>query len=725
MVMIYKATPRAVLNGIRDESTRRLPAETSELPQHLPAFFLLTEKSEEINICGGDAARIIYGARTFDPMSDYYNHQTVGAVTALNNSNQVMIVPIKMQGAKKASVRVGVELVAATVNGVNKTRVIWHADPIDHEGEEGFTEAVIQPTYRQGNVTSAIGGTKLGALIFGEENKEYFTPSAYFPIMDLEVEAKGSYGNQIAFAIEAPTMKSPNPSDNSILNSFNTFVYRLTLFRKDSAGSNPSIVYNRFSENTSDFVLKPDFVNTPTGTNMSLGEVITEQYQEVDDLDRPAVYGPFSNVAVYQDNIEMVADMLARDYSVDAISADAETKSFVIKGVYETEEEAVKNTYAINIFTGEDINGDLYPSLDFTQSRRFDGIRFGRDSIVYAMGGTDGFPTLLGATDKLALLERYDTAVRDWCDNFDDTNPLFDSARYPYSNLWDTGFSIGTKKSLMKPTGQHKRLWSTVATHAVADYLDSVGQTGWAYKEALTSGEEVAVGILLRAAGLLIPEAVEFGTPTVRIGICGRSGTMIDKTYRGRLPLTIELIDKVSAYFGSGDAILVSNKAFDVYPNNRVTLMKDINITYQSSNIYNSSWDAGIMWVQNNDIKSTFFPAFRTIYPDDTSVLTSYITMICACYIERTCEVVWRKLVGNGKLTDDEFIEESDRLLAQELNGKFDNRFKIVPKTYYTSTDETLGYRWSTDIEFYANNMKTVGLYTIISRRMSDYLAAA
>lgn len=723
MVMIYKATPRAVLKGIKDESTRQLPAETSELPQHLPAFFLQTQESEEINIVGADAARAIYGAATFDKLSDYYNHQTVGANIALKNANQVMIVPIKMEGAKKASIRLGVEIVAATVDGVDKTRVIWHADPIDASGAEPFMAANIQDTYRQGNVTSEVSLTKLGALI--ANGKEYYTPSAYFPIIDLEVEAKGSYGDSIALAIEAPTMKSPNPTDSAILATFGTFVYRLTLLRKMSVGSNPSIIYNRFSENTSDFVLKPDFVNKLTNVNMSFGEVITEQYQDVDDLERPPVYGPFSNVAVYQDNIEILAQMLGRDYTVEALDDTSASKTFTIKGLYDTDEEMQKNIYAINIFTGEAMSGVPYPTLDFTNARKFGGIRFGRDSVIYATGGSDGFPMTLGAVDKLALLEKFDIAVRNWCDNFTDVNPLFDSARYPFSNIWDTGFSINTKKSLMKPTGQHKRLWSTVATHAVADYASPIDATGWMYKEALTGGEEVAVGMLLRAAGLLIPEAIEFGTPTVRIALCGRSGTMVDKSYRGRLPLTIELIDKVSAYFGSGDAILNPNKAFDVYPNNRVNLMKDINITYQSGNVYNASWDAGIMWVQNDDIKSTFFPAFRTIYPDDTSVLTSYITMICACYIERTCEVVWRKLVGNGKLTDDEFIEESDKLLAQELNGKFDNRFKIVPKTYYTSTDETLGYRWSTDIEFYANNMKTVGLYTIISRRMSDYLAAA
>lgn len=722
MVMVYKATPQAVLRGIRDESERQLPAETTELPQHLPVYFLLSQKSEEINIVGGDAARIIYGQDTFDPMSNFYNHQTVGAVTAFSNANQAMIVPIKMPTATKATIRLAAEVVATTVDGVNKTRVIWHADTIDETGLNPFMKADINEAYRAGNVSSQVSTAKLGALV-DVDDVEYFTPSAYIPIADFEVEARGSFGNSFALSIEAPTLRSASPTDTAIINSYKTFVYRLTLLKKNSVGSNPSVVYNKYSENSSDFVLKPDFINRLTNVNMSVGEVITEQYQEIDDPERPPTYGPFSNVAIYQDNIEMLSRILGMDYTVDAISDTGATKQFEIKGIYNTEPEMQENIYAVNIFTGEDINGLAYPNVDFANSRRFGGIRFGRDSVIYAAGGTDGFPMLLGAVDKLALLEKFDLAVRDWCDNFNDVNPIFDSARYPYSKLWDTGFSIETKKSLMKPTGQHKRIACTVATHAVADHASPIDGTGWMYRPALTGAEEVAVGMLLRSFGLLIPESIEFGTPTVRIAICGRSAFMVDKQYRGRLPLTIELIDKVSNYFGSGDGILNPDKAFDVYPNNRVSIMKDVNITYQSKNVYNASWDAGIMWVQNDDVKSQFFPAFRTIYPNDTSVLTSYITMLCACYIERVCEETWRKLTGNGKLTDDEFIEESDRLINEALNGKFDNRFKIVPRTYYTSTDAILGNRWSTDIEFYANNMKTVGLYTVISRRMSDYLA--
>lgn len=722
MVMIYKATPRAVLKGIRDESRAIQTIESSQLPQHLPVFFLLTEKAEHVSITGDQGAGTIYGDQTFDPMSPFYNHQTEGAVTNLRNANQAMIVPIKLKGAKKASIRLGIELVAATINGVNKTRAVWHVTTIGTDSSPDFMEASVIDSYREGTVTPNLSDEKLGALK-DASGKEYYAPSAYFPIIDLEVEAAGSYGNNLALTIEAPTMLSPNPTDSGLVNAKKTFIYRLSLYKKNTVNSNPTAIYSKYSDTSVDFVLKPDFVHNQV--NMSFGEVITENYQEIDDPNRQAMYGPFPNVAVYQDNIEMVAEMLGRDYEVTAIDSSSNSKTFTVKGIYDTDEKLKENLYGINIFTGEDVSGRVYDTVDFTSARKFGGTRFGRDSVIYAQGGDDNFPMLLGSVDKLKLLELYDNAVREWCNNYTDVNPLFDSAKYPCSNFWDTGFSLETKKALMQPIGRHKRLWATVATHIVADYDDPLTQTGWRYREALTGAEEITMGTILRSYALLIPESVEYGTQTVRVGICGRSGMMVDRQYRGRLPLTIELINMVSGYFGNGNAILNSNKAFDVHPNNVVSLMNKINVTYQSTNVYNDSWDAGIMWVQNADVNVTFFPAFRTVYPEDTSVLTSYITMICACFIERVCEVVWRKLVGNGKLTDDEFIEESDKLLAQELNGKFDNRFKIVPRTYYTSTDSILGYRWSTDIEFYANNMKTVGLYTITSRRMSEYNAAA
>lgn len=725
MVMAMKATPRAVLHGIRDESPRRLPAETRSLPQHLPIFFLLTEKSEEINIVGENAASTIYGDNTFNASSPFYNHQSVGAEVALNARNQIMVVPIKMDNATKATIRIGAEIVPATVNGKNVSRIVWHADPIDNSGTEPFREAQVNPMFRQGNFTSEITGEKLGALVEG--GKEYFTPSAYYPIFDMEVESRGSYGNNFAFSIDTPIETSQHPPDTRMYTIYNQFVYRLSLYQKSAPSVNPRLIFNQYSETVSDFVLEPDFVHPNTNLNMTFGNVITKYYEDTDNPEKPAVYSPFPRVATYQDNLEELCRTLATSYEVEAVAEDGESHTFEIKGIYDDPEEAKRKMFTVNILTGHDITGKKYDTADFESSRKFGGIRFGKDSIIYAQGGSDGFPMLLGSVDKARLLQLFDERVRQWCEDFTELNPLYDSAKYPFSNTWDTGFSIATKRALTKPVGQHKRLWTCLSTHSIADYADTVNMTGWHYRPALNGAEEISVGMMLKTYALLTPESEEFGTPTVRIAICSRSGFMHNDRLRQRLPLTIELIHKVAKYCGAGDAIWVNAEAFDVYPKNRVELFKQdsINITYQSNSVYNKAWDAGIMWVQNSDTNACFFPAFRTVYPDDTSVLTSFINMLACCYLERVAEKVWRRLVGNGKLTDDEFLEESDKMIAEEVNGKFDDRYKIVPHTFYTSTDKLLGFQWSTEIHIYANNMKTVGKFTIVAKRMSDYQPTA
>jgi hypothetical protein len=53
--------------------------------------------------------------------------------------------------------------------------------------------------------------------------------------------------------------------------------------------------------------------------------------------------------------------------------------------------------------------------------------------------------------------------------------------------------------------------------------------------------------------------------------------------------------------------------------------------------------------------------------------------------------------------------------------GRFDDRVIVVPNTYFTDFDEALGYSWSCDITLYLNNMMTVGTFTIIADRRSNF----
>ena len=132
-------------------------------------------------------------------------------------------------------------------------------------------------------------------------------------------------------------------------------------------------------------------------------------------------------------------------------------------------------------------------------------------------------------------------------------------------------------------------------------------------------------------------------------------------------------------------------------------MFKNVNATYKPQNVYVNDWDAGLVWVQNFDRRSLFFPAIQTVYDDSTSTLNSAINMFIVAEVEKVAERAWRQLTGNSKLTADQFIERSDDLIADMTQGRFDDRVIVVPRTEFTDIDEELGYAWSTTIELHEN----------------------
>ena len=153
--------------------------------------------------------------------------------------------------------------------------------------------------------------------------------------------------------------------------------------------------------------------------------------------------------------------------------------------------------------------------------------------------------------------------------------------------------------------------------------------------------------------------------------------------------------------------------------NNQVTMFYDVNLTYMNNNTADNNWDAGIVWVQNYDRTRLFYPAYQTVYADDTSVLNSFITMAACVTLERICQQAWRDLSGKS-LTNEQLITESNKLIERRADGIFDNRFEIIPNTFLTEADNQRGYSWSCEVTIKAGTMRTVGTFTVIAERMDD-----
>ena len=285
--------------------------------------------------------------------------------------------------------------------------------------------------------------------------------------------------------------------------------------------------------------------------------------------------------------------------------------------------------------------------------------------------------------------------------------PLMDTAKYPCSCIYDTGFKIDTKKKLLIPMGLRKDMYTILSTQDVMEPINTVAV-------------ESSIAIVLRTAARMFPESSYYGTHVCRAAVIGHAGTLVGANYPNIVPLVIDLAIKCAKYMGSAKGYFKPGMAFDRAPMNHVTAVKDISHAWKPDVVRNKDWSSGLVWVQNYDINRQFYPGMQTVYDNDTSVLNNIPTMIAIVELEKIAERVWRDLTGDSSLTQSQFIDLSDKMIREHCKDRFDKRFIIIPATSITPADNARGYSWHTVIKILANNMKTVNVVTIEADRMES-----
>lgn len=678
MSVMTNSAPRPILNGVRDESGQVLPVTPEQLPTHLPHVFLFAQEgTTEPQIVSGSSAIASYGRETFNVRSQFATHQTVLATELNGRANQIMVHRVIPEDAEApATLCLALEVVKADIPVYERNSDGTYR--LDQDGDPVETGDTVSGHKMRWLVTKATSGQIGQAAKMAGELTSDGEQSTIYPIMDLQASHQGSYGNLIGMRLTAPTVDSTVPADESLMNEEKAFFYRIQMIRRPSKSAQPNVVETLTGSQSVEFTFKEDVFNPLTENSMTAEDVVLDAYRDMDTL--PKTFGPFGGLHVYRSNLEEVQDLILAEELAHQAGFDAD------------------DGYKLNLFTTKDIYGNPYHTVKLLGPTE-GGVMFGSNTNHYAAGGSDG--TL--------SFEEFDKLVANQMANYGDLETTFlDSAMYPHSVFYDTGFTVDTKLKFFTPLGKRKDVAVVVSTQDV-----SLPQN--------TSEEESAIASRLRAAARMYPESELFGTPVCRAIIVGHSGYLVNHQYKKLMPLSLELACAAAEFMGAGNGVWNRDRGFDGSPYNRVRMFKDVNLTYKPSAVYSKDWEAGLVWAQNFDRRSLFFPAVQTVYDDPTSVINSAITMFAIVELEKVAERTWRQLTGNSKLTVDQFIQRSDQLIADAVEGRFDDRFIIRPRTYMTSFDELAGYSWSTDIEIYANNMRTVGTYTIVARRRSDF----
>lgn len=750
--------PRSELFGVVDQSTRQPIVEAVTLPQHLPWVPTFAAWGDTApTVYRGNGATKMYGAETFDVTSVYATHMTPFVNLFNLNTNPVMVQRLRPPTAAESLLRLSVELIKTDVavyernsdgtikyefNDLNQKvpvvertivghRLVYHVGTANYPSDNTptnqrtFGNADIIRDFRA-NTTTGTDGSLLGVIADSDDT----WTSTLYPIMDLPASYFGKKGDQFGIRLGLPTSRGLNPADTGTIYSTKSYLWRMSFVSADVLTGGYNLIQTSGGEPSIDVSLKENVRSDRTDTPVSIDKVLIPAYKTAATGTMPEFKGPFDNVHIYRDALEELQALLIHGDATNGVIGEEDFNE-----VAELQHGRVALTddtmYLMNFLGNFDVDGIPYYAIENARSANFGGITITSDTIMYGEGGADGlYLNSAGEPDELANYELFDSIVREEMTNFGSGEIRWkNSARYPVSAFWDSGYSLETKKAMLAPLGIRKDVAVILAAQSVADYVTAnvngeIKQV-WSWIKPNSEAEESSIAGTLRTIASTYPESEVYGTSCCRAIIVGQCGNVINNNYLRKLPLSYELADKVSRFMGSASGFWDDAAAYDVSGNNLITLMSDINLSWKDAEVADKAWANGLVYAEDYDLNRQFFPAVRTVYNKETSVLNSSITMFAITYIQRVCQNAWRDLTGSAKFTRPAFIQRSNEMISERLAKRFDDRFIIEVNTYFNEADQANGFSWSCRIDIYAPNMTTVGKFTLTANRLDDYAAEA
>lgn len=672
--------PRHILTGFDDQSARAPLAGSDSLPIHLPLFFTFAKEGQFTpQLTAGLPMINHYGEETFDLKSKFTTHASPFIVGTNGFANQMLIHRLRAPGVAQATLRISLDLLAVEMP-------IYERDEggnfrVDVNGDlipTGQTTPGYVGKYVLGQISDNLGGASVSPGSMSEAGVQ----SILYPIADVPASSFGSGGNGTGLRLSAPNERSLEPIDTELAQRQKGYIYRLEVVKRSTERTTPVVTKTLTAERYVEFSLNPEAFDDRFDGELFADKKVLPAYRDIEDFTTglPA-YGPFEAFHFYHENIATVS------------KAIQEKEAPVNNDIPAGEESC----YLINILSARNFNGSPYQSFALRGSMENEP-EFTDISTHYLFGGKDG------DTSNKA----FNVAVKEQLDNFGTLGTTYlDNARYPFSVFYDSGFDIDTKKAIGKVLGARQDVHVCVSTQDV-----SIPQ--------LSVSQESSMAVSLRASLRLIPESILYGTPCCRAVVMGQSGYIIGSKYSELVPVSYELCMKRARYMGASTGTMNTIRSYDEDPLNHIEFLRGLNNTWSPETVRNKDWDAGLVTARYYDHKRLHIPAVQTVYDDDSSVLNSDINMQIAVELNKVSFRVWRELVGNSKLTKQQFIERSNEKIVAKTQDRFDGRVVIVPETYYSPADKANGASWSVRLHMYANTNPTVAMSTVVTHRLED-----
>lgn len=730
--------------GTEDKSGRAIPSVLPTLPAHIPTFFTFARKGPLVaQRVSGSTALELFGDDLFNVrgklatiatpfmflMNKYANPMIIQRVvpeTAADKANFILAVEMLRTEAYKEYRTID----DGTARSINADANINFEDDTAEEGIY-LQWHLIPVESAPGRADEITDWNRTWAKLEAKTAKKLRhiddtgTTSRLFPVFGLKAKWIGEYANNIG--IRLYTDESNLASH--VLTDQKAVTYRLEVVERESATELPSVVPTLNGERYVQFSFKEGAVNSKAGDlSLELKDVLVDNFAQRGTATRPEKFSPFDEVHVFHEDIE---ELLTECLEVECSAHDDDTRfgtaddprgrSVDLQHITEEDKNDPEimraNAHLINFVSGKDSTGryykrifvrDLLGNPDVLTGESNTAV--GKDVVHYLQGGFDGFTA---KELKPAHINKvYDDLVRQEFKNFGVMNSNFlDLGRYPLRQFYDVGFTTATKAHMLTLLTKRQDVNVTLST---VDLVNNDQSTEGAVEEA-------SIGAVLRAQALGYFESEMFGTGVMRALIIPADMKANDfPRYKKTVPMTYEIARMRAQYMGRPDGFIMG-RGYDNPPYNHVMEGYNVSNVYANAAVReNNYWANGMSYFIHKTDNTVFCPGLRTLYVDETSVLTSDITMQIVCDINYICFQVWTELTGNSQLNDAEFMAKSDALIAQRVEARYDGRVVVVPRTFKDEKDQAQGYSWSCNVALYANNMRTVLKSWVTTYRMED-----
>ncbi len=692
---IVNAAPMVVQRGTQDLSTVPLPIVPEAVPQHLPKFYFYGKRGPTTpQLVVSESMYNTYGIESFDLTQKYANHVTpfINGVNAKGNMMMLQRM-IPADAGPAATINLSLDVLATTVNQYQRNAdgsiyLSANGQPNIIGSTQGFK---VKWVFSYNVASSPLGSL---AMSTGTQvDTATGATSQLYPIFQFEVGSQGAYGNNCAIRLWAPNLISDPGMDTAILINQRAYPIYLAVYTRPNSRSAPSVIPTLLGSNSVTSVLVPGLIDSLTGQEMYIQNNFIDSYQNVQNIQAngmPNVYGDFGSMYTYQNNINtLIAQFFAAEVPYIGVNTDFTSNP--------------EDIFMFNMISGVNSNGSPYTTFQLVDDAS--SVRLTDYANIYAQGGSDG-------TMNDAL---FDQLVASAVAEYGNPNsPLMDLAVNVESSLYDSGFGIATKQAMANFISIRKDTFLTLSTYVVT--ADGGMQ--------LSEAEENSIAIGLRTQLQMYPESAYFGTPVVRAMIVGRNGKLLNSPWRHHVPLTYEVAIKSAAYMGAANGRWKTGSSFDCAPGSIINSMYDVNITWISDQERNNDWDVGLNWVQNYDRSSLFFPALKTVYDNDTSILNSYFVAMAICQLNKIAHAAWRQFSGVESLDNAQLADAVNLFVTDAVKNIFDGKYIVVPDTLFTEMDILRGYSWTLPISIYGPNMKTVMKTFVQAYRISSYTGA-